>query len=79
MFMLQFCHSGLDPESIFFNMLYNWMPDQVRHDGQKISDFLLGKAEVFRYQFIDIRHIRPGPGFNPALGQQHQYDYCGIN
>jgi hypothetical protein len=37
-----FCHSGLDPESSFFQALRFWMPDQVRHDRQKpISSFEL--------------------------------------
>jgi hypothetical protein len=34
-------HSGLDPESIFFfRNLNDWMPDQVRHDGRQLTDFL---------------------------------------
>jgi hypothetical protein len=38
--ILLFCHSGLDPKSSFFKVLQRWMPDQVRHDGQKLSGFL---------------------------------------
>jgi len=46
---LQSCHSGLDPlvprcvrgnPVLFFNVLHSWMPDQVRHDGQKIDSIL---------------------------------------
>lgn len=28
-------HSGLEPESMFFNNLTYWMPDLVRHDNLK--------------------------------------------
>ena len=32
--------SGMtDPESTVFLLLCCWMPDQVRHDGQKLNDF----------------------------------------
>jgi len=34
-----FCHSGLDPESSAFQALRFWMPDQVRHDRQRLTSF----------------------------------------